>query len=264
MYEYRLKTLPTVFKKALKAKGFDIIEEKFKHKKTWLVYSNDDINSFLDEHQIVYERNDVEDTGWDERWKDFLQDGWLTDSVYYCFDDKPFTDERTVIRINPALAFGTGNHDTTQIAARLIENIVRGQKVLDIGTGSGILAILSSLKGAKSVYACDVDAVAINNARENVALNARENVHIWTGEVTSISTTLKPCVVVANIITSVLATLHPHILTMNPKYIVYSGILSKEGSDFMALIADSAKDYQPDEIMHRGKWCGIRLKRIAG
>ncbi|MDR2869965.1 MAG: 50S ribosomal protein L11 methyltransferase [Deferribacteraceae bacterium] len=261
MQEYRLKSLPTPLKRELKLKGLEIIEEKFKHRKSWLVYSVERLEELLQGYGVSFEQQDVEATGWEERWKDYLRDGWLTDSVYYCFDDKIFDDDRAVIRINPALAFGTGSHATTQIAARLMEGVVAKQKVLDIGTGSAILAILASLKGAKSVYACDVDAVAINNARENVALNGCENVHLWAGEVTSISTALKPNVVVANIITSVLQPLHPFILTLHPKYIIYSGITEREGPDFIAALA--LKEYQPDDILHMDKWCGVRLKHVG-
>ncbi len=258
MHEYRLSSLPTSLKKKLVEQHIDIIEEKFNQRKSWLLYVKSSLDKLLETYEVEYTRLDVSDTGWDELWRNYLEDGWLTDKVYYCFEKKRFRDKRRTIRINPALAFGTGSHATTQIAARLLEGVAKGQTVFDIGTGSGILSILASIAGAKKVFACDIDAVAVMNAKENVGLNKCDNIYLWAGGIESFDPHARPSVVVANIITSVLTPLHPHIQTLRPKYIIYSGILNKEGESFFSSL--DMHGYQPDNILRMKEWCGIRLK----
>jgi ribosomal protein L11 methyltransferase len=252
--------MPTALKREIKNLPIEVVEESFKRRRSWLLYSYKDISKLLRLHNVEFIKERVEDTGWDTRWRNYLQDGWLTDNVYYCFEPKKFDDGRKVIEINPALAFGTGGHATTQIAARLLEPIAKGHDVLDIGTGSGILAILASLSGAKRVFACDIDAVAIKNASENVSINRCSNVHLWAGGVESTSTEFRPGIVVANIISSVLAKIHPQIITLHPEYIIYSGILQREGCEFFSVL--KTHGYEPDAVLHIEEWSGIRLKRV--
>ncbi|HPI72600.1 MAG TPA: 50S ribosomal protein L11 methyltransferase [bacterium] len=89
-----------------------------------------------------------------------------------------------VIQIDPEMAFGTGTHATTQLCLRLLEECIRpGDRVLDIGTGTGILAIAAVKLGAESVHAFDVDAVAVETAARNAAANGVASaVHISVAE----------------------------------------------------------------------------------
>lgn len=81
--------------------------------------------------------------------------------------------DRQVIRLDPGMAFGTGLHSTTQLAVEALEGAVGpGHDVIDVGTGSGILAIVAALSGARRVRAVDTDADAVRTARANVAKNA--------------------------------------------------------------------------------------------
>jgi len=260
MREYRLTSMPTLLKKELAKQDIDIIEEKFNQRKSWLLYVNIAINKLLDRYGINYTCRNIKDTGWDKLWKNYLEDGWLTEKVYYCFDKKICKNKPLSILINPSLAFGTGGHVSTQIAARLLEKVANRQTVLDIGTGSGILAILASITGANKVFACDVDALAITNAKENIGLNRCKNIYIWTGGINSFAFKAKPTVIVTNIVTSVLIDLHPQILMYKPKYIIYSGILLKETEEFVSSI--HIKNYQPDALLHMKEWCGMRFKMI--
>jgi ribosomal protein L11 methyltransferase len=260
MLQYRLTVMPTPLKRALKKLPIEIAKESFKRKKSWLLYSHKDISPILKEHNVEFKKENIADTGWEIRWRDYIQDGWLTDNAYYCFEPKSVGAGKIAIQINPALAFGTGSHATTQIAARLMENHVKGQTVLDIGTGSGILAILASMSGAHTVFACDIDPIAIKNATENITLNKCKNIHLWAGGIESINPKFKPNVVVANIISSVLQTIHPQIVTLHPKYIIYAGILKKDGGNFFSSI--KTHKYEPESILHIKEWSGILLKKV--
>ena len=258
MQEYRIRPMPSELKRKLASKGIELIEEKFKGRKNWLVYSKVSLKKLLDSYEVEYSYQEVADTGWETHWMDYLSDGWLTDNYYYVFEDKSFDDDRGLIRINPALAFGTGGHATTQLAAKLLEQVAKNKLVLDIGTGSGILSILASFCGAKTIYSFDIDPVAIKNAAENVDLNHCSNIFLWAGSVSSVNHHVRAGLVVANIISSELIKLHPHVLSLRPKYIVYSGILKKEASDFMASI--NLHGYKVDSLIQEDEWCALRLK----
>jgi len=87
----------------------------------------------------------------------------------------PVSTDELIIELDPGMAFGTGTHPTTALCLRALEkNISGGEEVIDVGTGSGILAVGAMLLGAKSVLALDLDPVAVESARENVALNKLE------------------------------------------------------------------------------------------
>ena len=116
-----------------------------------------------------------ENQDWSESWKKSFKPIRLGDHIVICpgwleYEKQP--DDK-VIEIDPGMAFGTGTHQTTGMCAALIEKYVQpGQRVIDIGTGSGILAIVAAHMGAKEVLATDLDAVAVRvAAAENAALN---------------------------------------------------------------------------------------------
>ncbi|EXJ24117.1 Ribosomal protein L11 methyltransferase [Alkalibacterium sp. AK22] len=86
-----------------------------------------------------------------------------------------FLDER-VCYLDPGLAFGTGTHPTTQLCIQALETLVRkDDTILDVGTGSGVLSIVSALYGAGTIKAYDLDEVAVNSARSNIRLNNLED-----------------------------------------------------------------------------------------
>ncbi|MDR2400414.1 MAG: 50S ribosomal protein L11 methyltransferase [Deferribacteraceae bacterium] len=245
-------------RRELEELSVQIAEEKFGRKTSWLLYAEISLDPLLAAKDIVFEKKTVDDSGWENLWQNYIEEGWLTEKVYYCFKEKFFDDGRIPVFINPSLAFGTGSHPTTKLAARLLEKVAKAAIMLEIGTGSAILSIMASKLGYKAVYACDNDVRALKNAKENVDANCCENVFLWAGSVTSVKPTLKPYLVVANIITSALKEIHPYILTLHPKYIIYSGILKKEGNTFISSI--DTHGYQPDEVLHSKEWSGIRLK----
>lgn len=115
------------------------------------------------------------DENWRHKWKDYYApiriSRYLTIQPEWEDYRKERPDEMLII-MDPGLAFGTGSHPTTRLSLQALEMTMRGgERVLDVGTGSGVLAIGAGLLGAKEVTAFDIDDVAVTAARANIALN---------------------------------------------------------------------------------------------
>jgi ribosomal protein L11 methyltransferase len=117
----------------------------------------------------------VEDAAWAEAWKAHFKP--LRVGRHFVikpsWEEWTATPEDRVIELDPGMAFGTGTHETTRLCLQLIEDTVRvGDRVLDWGTGSGILAVGAGLMGARRIVAIDLDPVAVEAAAENAVRNA--------------------------------------------------------------------------------------------
>jgi ribosomal protein L11 methyltransferase len=89
----------------------------------------------------------------------------------------PVHSDELIIELDPGMAFGTGTHPTTVMCIQALErNVQKGDRVIDVGTGSGVLSIAAAMLGAKSVHALDLDEVAVNSARINIKLNKVQDV----------------------------------------------------------------------------------------
>ena len=116
----------------------------------------------------------VDDNDWNENWKKYFKAFEIGEKLAVCpswenYDNK---DNRTVISLDPGAAFGTGTHATTSLCLEILENKVKGDsEILDVGTGSGILAIASMLLGARSAIGVDIDALSVKTANENAVRN---------------------------------------------------------------------------------------------
>jgi ribosomal protein L11 methyltransferase len=150
-------------------------------------------------------------------------------------------DPRTTIVVDPAMAFGTGEHPTTRGVMRLMQGVIRhGDMVADLGAGSAVLSIAAAKLGADRVAAVEIDHDSIGNAEENVRANGvGEQVEVIEGDAFTLLPLLAPVrVVLANIISSVLVSLLPTIrdsLATNGQAIL-SGILREERDAMMAAI----------------------------
>jgi ribosomal protein L11 methyltransferase len=156
----------------------------------------------LPDTQITFTTQEAEDKDWNEEWeKNFFQPIVIEDRccIHSTFHhDTPKTEYE--ILINPQMAFGTGHHETTSsIIAELLEADLQGKSVLDMGCGTSILAILASMRGAARVTAIDIDDWCVNNSRDNIALNHRDNITVELGDARILSGREPFDVVIANI-----------------------------------------------------------------
>lgn len=176
------------------------------------------------------------------------------------------TGGRIPVRIEPGMAFGTGVHPTTQLGLQLLERYVRsGDSVIDVGCGSGILAITAAGLGAASVTAVDTDAQALGNARHNAQLN-RVVIEIGVGSVGELLAgqfgLRQADVVVANILAPVLIRLLDVGLAklMKPDAVLLlSGILVEQAAEMRGAINKYELDVVSEERM--GDWIAYALAR---
>ncbi len=136
-------------------------------------------------------------------------------------------DDKINIRIDPALAFGSGHHETTRGCLQAIQKYVKeGDEVLDVGTGSGILAIAASKLGTKADI-CDTDELAIEQAKKNFALNEAKFQEAWRGSAALAKK--KYDIVIANIVADVLMMISSDLKNATKKegIIILSGIIEK-------------------------------------
>lgn len=127
----------------------------------------------LDFGALKVEVNELEDVNWFEEWKQYYSVMEIGDFVVCPEWESVDGTDKKVIKINPGTAFGTGEHDSTKLCLTLLSELdVEGKDVIDIGAGSGILAIGALVKGARSAYLTDIDPATLDNARQNATLNS--------------------------------------------------------------------------------------------
>lgn len=149
----------------------------------------------------------------------------------------------TVIWLDPNMAFGTGTHQTTQLCLRAIEkNFRAGMSFLDVGTGTGILAIAASKSGVQSpkpgIVGCDTDENSIKIAQENAAINDVSDIEFYVGSITN--ETPEFDFICANLTADALLPLLPLLLEKTKRNLVLSGILREQEK----LITDELKKFQ--------------------
>lgn len=167
-----------------------------------------------------------------------------------------------VIEIDPGLAFGTGTHETTGMCAALIEKYVRpGQRVIDIGTGTGILAIAAAHMGAREVLATDLDAVAVRVAAQNARINGfGEVITARCGDLLDV-VDVSGDVVIANIIADVIVMLARPVREriVDGGVFICSGIAVERREDVRRALLDA--DYELLDEPVKGEWAAFAARK---
>lgn len=155
---------------------------------------------FID-HQVSYTIVEAEDKNWNEQWeKEGFKPVVIADRVLVTNQQDEVSSYDYKIIIDPHQAFGTGGHQTTgMIIERLLHMDMDGLDVLDAGCGTGILSIFALMRGAKHVFAYDIDNWSVRNTLENVALNSVAPIDVVEGDASVLTEGLSYDVVLANI-----------------------------------------------------------------
>lgn len=154
----------------------------------------------------------VNEEDWANNWKQYYHPIEISDSLVICpeWEDYNLKPGQKMIKMNPGSAFGTGSHETTSLCLKLLaENMKPTDLILDLGCGSGILAIAAAKLGGKSITAIDIDPLAVKVCQDNIRLNnVAEQVTASAGEISSLAGQ-KFDLILGNLLAEVLAALAP-------------------------------------------------------
>lgn len=198
---------------------------------------------------------------WTESWKDYFSPQHIGERTvivptWRSYEPKP---EEIVLYLDPGMAFGTGLHATTRLCLVAIERLLRpGMKVLDVGTGSGILAISAAMQGAEHVRALDTDPTCVQVARDNVALNnVDDQVTVQEGTLDTSLVSERYDLLLVNILAEVIADMAPAIGAVLPQkgLFVGSGIIEKKASQVKRALAQ--EHIVVDEILQKDDWIAL-------
>ena len=214
------------------------------------------------ESVILTEEGGVDNSHWNEKWRSFyrpLNVGRSLRILPAWMDEEE--GERTVIKIDPGMAFGSGSHETTLLALEFMETMeLKDKAFLDLGSGSGILAIYAALEGASQVEGTDIDKDAVRTAQKNAQIQAKPldiNFHLsdLLDQVEGIYD-----LVAANLLYPILVRLLPdlHQVLKPEGEVILSGLLVDQAQ----AILDQAEGlgYRLVERKVKGEWTGLVLK----
>ena len=212
-----------------------------------------------DEFEISFTFEEIEQTNWNTEWeKNF--NPIIVDNI--CAVRAPFHERLNatyVIVIEPKMSFGTGHHETTHMMIQhILKNDLINKSVLDMGCGTGVLAILTEIKGAKPIDAIDIDNWCYLNSIENIERNNCKHISVFEGDVSLINNKIYD-VIIANINRNILLR---DIMT-------YSKSLSKKGILFLSgfykndipIIEEECIKYdlKLQEIIERNNWVALKF-----
>jgi ribosomal protein L11 methyltransferase len=215
-----------------------------------------------DEFKITYTKIEVEQTNWNSEWEKNFEpievDGLVSIRAPFHKDKKLQYD----IVIEPKMSFGTGHHETTHMMIQQLLSLdLKDKSVLDMGCGTGILAIFAEMKGAKPIEGIDIDNWCYVNSIENAQRNNCENIQFYEGEA-SLLTNQKFDVIIANINRNILL----NDMVTYVKCLNENGILLLSGfykDDIQVIDAEVSKlGLNQDRIIERNNW--VSLKYIKG
>lgn len=196
---------------------------------------------------LLLTMENVSDSDWENNWQQFYKPMEIGERLLVIPEwEKCDPKGRITVTLNPGLTFGTGSHATTRLCLRTLDKLVQGgEKVLDLGCGSGILSIAALRLGAKSAFACDIDDKCVDVAYENAALNGigKDTYTVRWGNVLSDAQLRKEIgggydIVAANIVADVIIALSTEVRAYLKEggYFLTSGIIDDRAEEVAAAL----------------------------
>lgn len=198
---------------------------------------------------------------WRYAWRKYYKPTRIGKNLIIVPDGDSYESSENDVRIDlePGLAFGTGTHETTRLCAAFLEEYVKdGDYMLDVGAGSGILAICASKLGAKYCAACDIDPIAVRTEKENAELNGCDNINCFVSDLLS-DVTLKDGreydIVTANIVADIIIKMSPEIGAFVRKdgLVITSGVICEREAEVDAAMASGG--FEKVTSKYDGGWC---------
>ena len=206
----------------------------------------------------------INEDDWAESWKQYYKPvplGKVT--IVPAWESYEARGGEVVIRMDPGMAFGTGTHETTRLVIRLMQDVLTGgERVLDVGTGSGILSICASKLGARSCNAYDIDPVAVKVARENAIADGCENITVGVSDllrgVDLSGGKYDFCVanIVADIIIRMLPDVRDYVMEGSP--LILSGIIGERADEVREAVIRNG--FTVEREIKENDWVGMLVR----
>ncbi len=229
------------------------------------------IRQYMDIGESSIVVSETEDKDWMNNWKEFFHQFYIDDLlVTPSWEEvKPEDKDKKILHIDPGTAFGTGMHETTQLCIRQLKKYITPDTVLlDVGTGSGILAIVSLMYGIREAAGTDLDPCAVEAVRQNMEMNGvpEDKFEMMIGniitdkEIQERAGYGKYDIVVANILAEVLLPLTPVVKGHLKKGGIYitSGIIAEKES--MVVDAVKAAGMEVLEVTRQNEWVSVTAR----
>ena len=231
-----------------------------------------EMQEFLDLGECTITESETEDIDWINNWKQYFHQFYIDDIlVIPSWENiKPEDTDKMVLHIDPGTAFGTGMHETTQLCIRQLRKFITPEtELLDVGTGSGILAILSLMFGAKHAVGTDLDICAVEAVAQNCEVNGIDPAQfdMMIGNIITDKEVQDKVgyecydIVVANILADVLVPLTPVIVHQLKKGGIYitSGIIDDKEQTVVEAV--KAAGLEVLEVTYQGEWVSVTARK---
>ena len=232
----------------------------------------EDLRQFMDIGEGSVVVDETEDIDWINNWKQYFHQFYIDDIlVIPSWENiKPEDTDKMVLHIDPGTAFGTGMHETTQLCIRQLRKFITPEtELLDVGTGSGILAILSLMFGAKHAVGTDLDICAVEAVAQNCEVNGIDPAQfdMMIGNIITDKEVQDKVgyecydIVVANILADVLVPLTPVIVHQLKKGGIYitSGIIDDKEQTVVEAV--KAAGLEVLEVTYQGEWVSVTARK---
>ena len=212
------------------------------------------------------EVNGVNEEDWANSWKEYYKPIKIGEKIVIvpAWEKYQAAEGEIIVKMDPGMAFGTGNHETTRLVIGLLEKYIKGgEKVVDVGCGSGILAICAKKLGAKMCRAYDIDPVAVKVARDNIMESGESDISC------DVSDLLRGVdasdggydVVCANIVADIIIRMTPDVAKYmkDDAVILASGIIVERSDDVIECFEKNGF-YIAERAVENG-WCALAVKK---
>lgn len=213
---------------------------------------------------IIYEvyTSELNTDSYKDEWKKSFHTTKITENIVVnpSWEEYEQKDNEIVIHIDPAMAFGTGTHETTALCIELLEKYARGDSLLDLGCGSGILMLIAKKLGYKKVVGIDIDENCLEVVKDNFLKNdISSGYEVYIGDIKKYNFE-KFSVIVSNILVDVLEKILPNIIQSmtDSTYVIFSGILQEKKDSFISYANEYGLELVDEKI--KNKWIGLVFK----
>lgn len=230
------------------------------------------INEFIDNTQLIDSSSikiihtQIEESDWENEWKNYFHSFRVSQDFIIVpsweLDDYTPRENDKLIKLDPGMAFGTGDHPTTSMCLKFIEKIIKpDDKIIDVGTGSGILTIGAHLMGARDLKSTDIDDLSLKVANENFELNhCAKDIVLETGDLLK-NENSQYDVIIANILAHIIDEMIEDAYTCLNQggQFIASGIIVEKRDEIIAHLKETG--FEIIEVLEENGWTAILSKK---